>query len=197
MISFCSKSLVNYLYYRNKKKQVDDSEDVEEQYEKENSIPEKNVKIKNLLPIKSGNKIIPQQAVETVEEEEEQEEPTADEAEPEEDDEAASSDAEEFTLVESEFDISKPISATQLLASRNDILRQKKIHIGTLSSGLLENPEEKITNLRTLLKILDEETPEVYLTVRKLVIVSLVEVFKDILPSYEIKNISTDGAKCK
>lgn len=102
-----------------------------------------------------------------------------------------------YTLEDSGIDLSKPISAAQLLAVRSEVLRQKKIHIGTLSSGLLENPEEKIMNLKTLLNIMDEETPEVYLTIRKLVIVSMLEVFKDILPSYEIKHINSEGVKCE
>lgn len=59
----------------------------------------------------------------------------------------------------------------------------------------MEYPEEKVTNLRTLLALMEDETPEVYFTVRKLVIVSLVEVFKDILPDYELKNVNPDGVK--
>lgn len=102
-----------------------------------------------------------------------------------------------YTLEDSAIDLSKPISAAQMLAVRSEVLRQKKIHIGTLSSGLLENPEEKIMNLKTLLNIMDEETLEVYLTVQKLVIVSLLEVFKDILPSYEIKHSNSKEVKCE
>lgn len=94
------------------------------------------------------------------------------------------------------FNLKEPISTARLLAKRNELLRQRKIHIGTLSSGILENPDEKVTNFRTLLKLMDEETPEIYFTTQKLVIVSLLEVFKDILPEYEIKNIINDGIKC-
>lgn len=43
---------------------------------------------------------------------------------------------------------------------------------------------------------MDEESSEVFFTVRKLATVSLLEVFKDVLPSYEIKKISNDGVKC-
>lgn len=95
------------------------------------------------------------------------------------------------------LDISQPISAVQLIATRNEALRQQKIHIGILSSGFLENPEEKVTNLRTLLAKLDEDIPEIHYTVKKLVIFSLMEIFKDILPSYEIKHVAQEGVKCK
>lgn len=93
--------------------------------------------------------------------------------------------------------ILEPISTIQLLASRNQALYDRKLHIGILSSGFLENPEEKVTNLRTLLNLLDEEIPEIHYSVKKLVIISLLEIFKDILPSYEIKSFSQEGVKCK
>jgi nucleolar complex protein 3 len=83
-----------------------------------------------------------------------------------------------------------------LLVERNKVLKQKKLHIGTLSAGVLENPEEKVTNLRTLIQLMDDNAPEVYFTVRKLATVSLLEVFKDVLPSYEIKKIDSEGVKC-
>lgn len=106
-------------------------------------------------------------------------------------------DQEELDQVEHTTpDFSEPISTIDLLASRNQALQQRKIHIGTLSAGFLENPEEKVTNLKTLLSILDEDIPEIYYTVRKLVIVSLLEIFKDILPAYEIKHINLEGVKC-
>ncbi|CAH0550195.1 unnamed protein product [Brassicogethes aeneus] len=197
-ISNRSYKLLNKVKYTGpvaKKIKVDD-DDLENNYEEINYDDSKNIKMRSLLPIKTKNRIIPREIVDTRGDATDEEEEVDAE---EENDEAEASDAEEYTLEDHEFDAEKPISATQLLATRNEVLRQRKIHIGTLSSGLLENPEEKITNLRTLLKIMDEETPEVYLTVRKLVIVSLVEVFKDILPSYEIKNInaSSDGPKLK
>lgn len=102
-----------------------------------------------------------------------------------------------YELQTDEFDPSKPVTMAELLASREKVLQQRKIHIGTLSSGLLENPEEKITNFRTLLQIMNDETAEAYFTVRKLAIVSLLEVFKDVLPSYQIKLQSTGDVKCK
>lgn len=107
------------------------------------------------------------------------------------------SDEENFSLETSGFDIDGPISFSQLLAKRNEVLNKAKIHIGTLSAGLLENPEEKVTNLRTLLSMLDEETAEMYSSIRKIIVVSLLEVFKDILPSYEIKSVQSDGVKRK
>ncbi|EFA07654.2 nucleolar complex protein 3 [Tribolium castaneum] len=140
--------------------------------------------MKNLLPIKTKFGIVPQQI------EDESGEKSEDEAEEDE-------TQEQFDLVDDKIDISKPIPAAHLLAERQKVLREKKIHIGTLSAGVLENPEEKVTNLRTLLKLMDEESSEVFFTVRKLATVSLLEVFKDVLPSYEIKKVNNDGVKLK
>ncbi|KAJ3648361.1 hypothetical protein Zmor_020171 [Zophobas morio] len=170
-----------------KRRKVSDEEsDLEKDYEEQTV---EDVPMKNLLPIKTKTGIVRQQIVD--------ESVTKSESEEEEEEEVEEKQ-EEFDFVDNKIDISKPISATQLLTERHRILKERKIHIGTLSAGVLENPEEKVTNLRTLLKLMDEETPEVYFTVRKLATVSLLEVFKDVLPSYEIKKTpSQEGVKLK
>lgn len=85
----------------------------------------------------------------------------------------------------------------ELLAKRDQTLREKKLHIGTLSAGLLENPEEKITNFKTLLALLDDNTSEVFISLKKIVIISLLEVFKDLLPTYQINDHDSTSVKCK
>lgn len=148
--------------------------------------------VKHLLPIKTRGGIVPQQ-IETEEQAEEDAEAGGEEQEEADINEAP---IEDFEFVDNKFDLSKPILAAQLLTERNKILREKKIHIGTLSAGVLENPEQKVTNLRTLLQLMDEEAPQVYFSVRKLATVSLLEIFKDILPGYEIKKMENEGVKC-
>jgi len=76
------------------------------------------------------------------------------------------------------------------------MLKSKRFKIGILSSGILENPQLKTANFKILLEMLDERTPGIYITVRKLVMISLMEVFKDLLPSYNIHTISQEGVKC-
>lgn len=150
-----------------------------------------NKKMKNLLPIKTKRGVIPQQVVV----------PHADKPDPDEEEtrteETSSQDVQPELETEVDIDMTKPISATQLMVARNEVLRNKKIVVGSLCAGLLENPEEKVTNFRTLLALMDDETNIVYWTIRKLLVVSLTEVFKDILPSYEIKNVNPDGVKLK
>lgn len=89
----------------------------------------------------------------------------------------------------------KPVSTIELVACREELLRSKRFKIGILSSGILENPELKSGNLKILLDMMDEKTSEVYITIRKLAMVSLLEVFKDLLPSYSILQISQEGVK--
>ncbi|KAJ8978208.1 hypothetical protein NQ317_014724 [Molorchus minor] len=179
-----------------KKLKLNEGDDtLEKEYEEANDTS--NIKkFKNLLPIKTKSGVIPQQIeeineIDGIDNNEEIDEVTQESNEELDDTE----ETMEFSIQSPNFDPAQPISAAQLLAARNEVLRQKKIHIGTLSAGLLENPEEKVMNLKTLLNIMDEETPEVYVTVKKLVIVSLVEIFKDILPDYEIKDIKQEVKK--
>ncbi|XP_053977082.1 nucleolar complex protein 3 homolog isoform X1 [Hylaeus volcanicus] len=91
----------------------------------------------------------------------------------------------------------EPVSMIELLACRQEVLRSKRLKIGLLSSTLLETPENKSENFKALLDLMEETNPEVYITVRKLATVSLLEVFKDLLPSYHILQIQQEGVKFK
>lgn len=90
----------------------------------------------------------------------------------------------------------RPVSIVELLACRKEVLRSKRLKIGLLSSKLLETPENKSENFKALLELMEETDPEVYVTIRKLATVSLLEVFKDLLPSYHILQIQQEGVKC-
>ncbi|OXU22923.1 hypothetical protein TSAR_001141 [Trichomalopsis sarcophagae] len=91
----------------------------------------------------------------------------------------------------------KPISTVQLLAYREEKLKYVRYHIGILSSEILENPEHKLSNLSLLLKYMDERNPEVYITVTKLATASILEIFKDLLPSYNIWSFDKSEVKLK
>lgn len=90
----------------------------------------------------------------------------------------------------------KPVSMIELLAFREEVLRSKRLKIGLLSSSLLETPETKCDNFKILLELMEETNPEVYITVRKLATISLLEIFKDLLPSYQILQIQQEGVRC-
>ena len=94
-------------------------------------------------------------------------------------------------------EIAGPVSVIELLACREQLLRSKRLKIGLLSSSLLEAAELKSENFRALLELMEETNPQVWITVRKLATVSLLEVFKDLLPSYNILQSEQEGVKLK
>ncbi|XP_012889842.1 PREDICTED: nucleolar complex protein 3 homolog isoform X2 [Dipodomys ordii] len=129
----------------------------------------------HLLPIKDKSGIIPQTrekpAVDINKDEEDQEE------EMEDNEETAEEPIRELTVEEH-------------LIERRKKLQEKKIHIATLASAILSDPESNIKKLKELRSMLMEQDPDVAVTVRKLVIVSLMELFKDITPSYKIRPLT-------
>ena len=44
--------------------------------------------------------------------------------------------------------------------------------------------------LRELREMLNEDDPDIFITVKKIVIVSLTEIFKDIIPAYRIRELT-------
>ncbi|XP_020819764.1 nucleolar complex protein 3 homolog isoform X3 [Phascolarctos cinereus] len=135
--------------------------------------PEKEVI--HLLPIKDKCGIIPQTREKPVvnintNEEEEQEEM-------------------EFEEVVTEDPLPK-LTTEEYIIERRRKLQEKKIHIAALASAILSDPESNIKKLKELRAMLMEQDPDVAVIVRKLVMVSLMELFKDITPSYKIRPLT-------
>jgi len=55
----------------------------------------------------------------------------------------------------------------------------------------------QIKNFKPLLDLMGEFHPEVKYIVQKLAMVSLLEVFKDVLPNYPIRIKEEEGVQCK
>ncbi|XP_068955374.1 nucleolar complex protein 3 homolog [Petaurus breviceps papuanus] len=135
--------------------------------------PEKEVI--HLLPIKDKCGIIPQTREKPVvnintNEEEEQEEMA-------------------FEEVITEDPMPK-LTTEEYIIERRRKLQEKKIHIAALASAILSDPESNIKKLKELRAMLMEQDPGVAVIVRKLVMVSLMELFKDITPSYKIRPLT-------
>lgn len=181
---------------RRSKRKTDDSV-VEDKYEEAiDKINEEGgmKKMRLLLPVKTKDGVITKRIIE----EEIKEEEENYEKENDENDEELDSDTEVISeLKTKEIKNIEQVSNVELLACRDEVLRSKKFKIGILASSLLENPEIKIKNLGILLELMDETNTEVYITVRKLATVSLLEVFKDLLPSYNINSSIQEGIKLK
>lgn len=88
----------------------------------------------------------------------------------------------------------KLISTTDLLIARQQEIERQKYRIGIICSGILEKPEDKMRNFNALFELMDESnaagTPNL-LTVRKVAIISVTEIFKDILPEYRVGQVDT------
>uniref|UniRef100_A0A3Q2Q837 Nucleolar complex protein 3 homolog n=1 Tax=Fundulus heteroclitus TaxID=8078 RepID=A0A3Q2Q837_FUNHE len=135
----------------------------------------------HLLPFKDKSGVIPR-SVERAkqprkeEEEEEEEEEPAETAEPEED-EGASSSYVEMTPEERE-------------QFRVNTLNMKKQRIATLASAIISDPLNNMKRVKEMRGMMMEADPCVAVSVRKMVMVSLTEVFKDIAPTYRIRPLT-------
>ncbi|KAL3864374.1 hypothetical protein ACJMK2_006064 [Sinanodonta woodiana] len=148
--------------------------------------------MKMLLPIKTHTGIIPQMIEH--EEEEQEVEKTEDIPNGDANGDAVESHDERHDQLQSEPIPLPALSSLQLFALRRKKLQERKMKIANLSNAVIENPEENTKKLKELVGMLEESDPDVYVTVRKLVMVSLMEIFKDIVPGYKIR-LLTDQEK--
>lgn len=157
------------------------SADVIRSYEK---IPRKMAKMEDneviqLLPIKDKSGVIPR-SIERAkqhqkEEDEEEEEP--EEMPEQEEDEGASQSYMELTPEERE-------------QFRVQTLNMKKQRIASLASTIISDPLNNMKRVKELRGMMIEVDPIVAVSVRKMVMVSLMEVFKDIAPTYRIRPLT-------
>ncbi|KAK7110009.1 nucleolar complex protein 3 homolog [Littorina saxatilis] len=171
--SFTQRFIASSTDRKNRKRRLDEDEDDSSKYEKRSRTQfsgEDGQKMKMLLPIKDKGRIIPQMV--NVEEQEEE----ADEIE-----------AEGSEVVEKEAEPLPELSGPELIAYRRKKLSDRKQRIAELATAVIENPEESVSKLKELRKLLGEKDPDVCLTVRKLVMVSLCEIFTNIIPGYRVR----------
>uniref|UniRef100_A0A1B6JVH4 Nucleolar complex protein 3 homolog n=1 Tax=Homalodisca liturata TaxID=320908 RepID=A0A1B6JVH4_9HEMI len=182
---------------KNKRKKGEDKNDnIEDEYEKEiESESKKPKRTRYLLPVKTSEGLVRR----TIDEDEPEEGEENEDVGTKEDEEMPEEEGieTELPVVEEEEDLTEPLSTAEILARREQLIAQYKFRIGLLASGLLEDPQAKVKNISLLLETITECKPEVRLTVQKLVVLSLTEVFKDILPSYQIKHQENSTVKLK
>lgn len=137
----------------------------------------------HLLPIKDKTGLIPQSMEKPVvpkKEEEEEEEETDVQA-----------GLEQFEN-EEEMEAGPALTPQEQDELRAQKLTDRKLRIAGLGSAILSDPTSNIKKLKELRTMLLETDPYVAVTVRKLVMVSLMEVFKDIVPSYRIRPLTEE-----
>ncbi|KAM3860006.1 nucleolar complex protein 3 homolog [Diretmus argenteus] len=138
-----------------------------------------------LLPIKDKTRLIPQTMERPVIRKENEEE--------EEEDDAG---LEQFENEE------EPEEMTALTLQEREQLRaqkisERKLQIAGLGSAIISDPTNNVKRLKELRGMLMETDPYVAVTVRKLVMVSLMEIFKDIVPSYRIRPLTAEEKTTK
>lgn len=158
----------------NKRKREDE---FEEEYNEELFNMELNKKkTRHLLPIKTKQGIIEKSVeVDYVSSDEENNEETNEEEEKEQ----------------------PPQSVAEMYARRKQKIEELKALIGSSSSNILENPDERMEHISTVLKLYKQLTPDIFITGFKLISASLVELFKDLAPGFEIKNTNKPGDRLK
>lgn len=158
---------------KQKKRKLEVSE--EKSYEKSprNNFYDKDDKkvYRSLLPVKIKNKIIPQQK------EVKQKE----------------SDVEEDMELEEEVEEQAEQSscaAEQIFKQQQNMVDIKR-KMALIALSVIENPQEKYAGLRQLRLLLEEvDNSELKVMVRKLGMITLMEVFRDIIPSYKIRKLT-------
>ncbi|MGH0117317.1 UNVERIFIED_CONTAM: hypothetical protein FKN15_013840 [Acipenser sinensis] len=153
-------------------------ENVMDKYEKVPRLMQKEQEkeLIHLLPIKDKTGIIAQTM----------EKPVVKKAEKQNEDEDGGDGAEEVNAPKP-----LPLLITQeLMVLRRKRLEERKFCIAALGSSILSDPSANIKKLKELRSMLVELDPYVAVTVRKLVMVSLMELFKDIVPSYRIRPLT-------
>ncbi|KAI3365034.1 hypothetical protein L3Q82_010087, partial [Scortum barcoo] len=143
----------------------------------------------HLLPIKDKTGVIPQSVERVVKkqlEEEDEEEDAADELQDSENVKAC----DVSSRAEGEPQSSAVLTAEQREQLRVHKINERKLCIAGLGSAIMSDPYSNIKRLKELRGMLMESDPCVAVTVRKLVMVSLMEIFKDITPTYRIRPLT-------
>ncbi|CAJ1081308.1 nucleolar complex protein 3 homolog [Xyrichtys novacula] len=141
----------------------------------------------HLLPIKDKSGVIPQSVERVIEKQPDDEE--------EEEEEAA--DGQEELENEEELASSVALTAEEREKLRVEKIRERKLHIAGLGSAIVSDPYSNVKRLKELRGMLMEADPCVAVTVRKLVMVSLMEIFKDISPTYRIRPLTPEEKATK
>lgn len=180
-----------------RKAETEHEEKLENEYEKSYNDEAPKKKIRYLLPIKTKEGVIKRVTEEEDKNSDLDEKKDISEIKSGKPKNDYDEDIPDFVINEEKKDLSKPISIAEMLVWREKSIAQYKFKIGLLASSLLENTQQKVLNIARLLEIYDEWHPELQVTLKKLVTLSLLEVFRDILPSYQIKHQDNPNVKLK
>ncbi|XP_037610618.1 nucleolar complex protein 3 homolog isoform X1 [Sebastes umbrosus] len=141
----------------------------------------------HLLPIKDRRGLVPQSVERVIKKEEEEEE---------EEEEEAADELEDAEGAEPESGF-PALTADQREKIRVTKINEKKMNIARLGSAVMSDPYSNIKRVKELRGMLMEADPSVAVTIRKLVMVSLMEIFKDVAPTYRIRPLTPEEKAAK
>uniref|UniRef100_A0A2M4CU44 NOC3-like protein n=1 Tax=Anopheles darlingi TaxID=43151 RepID=A0A2M4CU44_ANODA len=101
------------------------------------------------------------------------------------------------------YDTEKPqkvLTLAEILLKRNQEVREKQLSIGSQSAAILETPDARIDNMNTLLDYIRPVRKDGginLLSIRKTAIISLAEIFRDIVPEFRIGIVNKEEQKLK
>lgn len=157
--------------------EVESEEDVTncdvEDYEKKPRF-RKTVNVRNLLPIKHKDGLVFR--TEVVEEDMEEDEPVA---------------------PDSELKTERVLTLVERYSIQKKVLGDLKRKVALLSTSIIEDPENNMSSLKELITMLGNTHTQMIVSEKKIICVSLLHVFSDILPSYKIRVQEEQDPKAK
>lgn len=174
------------------KRSADDTDYLEKTYEKS---PRRSLahdkKVKMLLPVKTGHGVVRKSQVI----DDQQDDALHQTDDSEEEDQSNSAAAR---LPDEPPQNLQPRTAAQQLSFQYSKLRELKQRMGTLACGIVEDPQERVTHLKELLAFLRADGSSglglgAEHLLRRLAALTLLEVFKDVVPGYAITGPTTTG----
>ncbi|GAB6023340.1 Nucleolar complex protein 3 [Chamberlinius hualienensis] len=94
------------------------------------------------------------------------------------------------------------INKIESVDKNNGLNREKKIavcklRIASLSTAILADPTHTLSHLNELKSMLDDGDPSIAFIQKKLAMVSMSEIFKDIIPGYKIRNLNEEDKQLR
>ncbi|XP_058058231.1 nucleolar complex protein 3 homolog [Anopheles bellator] len=92
------------------------------------------------------------------------------------------------------------LSLAEIILKRKHDIQEKQLLIGSHCAAILENPDARIDNIAVLLDCLRETNKDGsnnFLSIRKIAMISLVEIFRDIVPEYRVGIVDKVQQKLK
>ncbi len=84
-------------------------------------------------------------------------------------------------------------SVVSLLAEREVAMEELKLQVGGLASSFVESPEERLHQLEKLVHMVDHLPVQIKCTGFKLVVSTITELLKDVIPAYRISHHQQDS----